>query len=494
VTRPSSALVDSFAGLDVVVLGDAMLDTYLEGTSSRLCQEGPVPIVDIDRRRDLPGGAANVAANLAALGARASLLSVVGGDREGELVVAELEGSGVATGGLVTAPERQTLARQRIVSGSQLVVRFDQGTTTPTSTAVSEELAARLATAFMRAQAIVVSDYGYGVVPPAVVALLKDLQADAPRVVVVDAKDLGAYRSVGITAAKPNYAQVARLLGRFPATGMQRVTDVTLAAEDLLEATGAQVVAVTLDRDGAVVLERGRPAHRTFAVGAPDARAAGAGDSYVSALALALASGAHVPAAAEIAAATAAVVVSKAVTATCSAAELRAMLSLASHKCLRDRASLDRSVEALRREGKRLVFTNGCFDLLHRGHITYLNRAKLLGDVLVVGVNTDAGVARLKGPQRPVNPLDDRMEVLAGLSSVDLVVSFDEDTPERLIELIRPDVFVKGGDYSVEMLPEARVVEAHGGAVAILDYVEDTSTTGILERVRGSPKKARATS
>jgi len=208
---------------------------------------------------------------------------------------------------------------------------------------------------------------------------------------------------------------------------------------------------------------------------------------------LALASGAHVPAAAEIAAATAAVVVSKAATATCSAAELRASLSLASHKCLRDRTALRRSVEALRREGKRLVFTNGCFDLLHRGHTTYLNRAKLLGDVLIVGVNTDAGVARLKGPQRPVNPLDDRMEVLAGLSSVDLVVSFDEDTPERLIELIQPDVFVKGGDYSVEMLPEARAVEAHGGAVAILDYVEDTSTTGILERVRGTPEKARTT-
>jgi D-beta-D-heptose 7-phosphate kinase / D-beta-D-heptose 1-phosphate adenosyltransferase len=326
-----------------------------------------------------------------------------------------------------------------------------------------------------------------------VVEALEELQADAPRVVVVDAKDVGAYRRVGITAAKPNYGQVARLLGRFPASGRHRVTDVTSTTENLHAATGAQVVAVTLDRDGAVVLERGRPPHRTFAAGAPDSRAAGAGDSYVSALALALASGAHVPAAAEIAAATAAVVVSKAATATCSAAELRASLSLASHKCLRDRTALRRSVEALRREGKRLVFTNGCFDLLHRGHTTYLNRAKLLGDVLIVGVNTDAGVARLKGPQRPVNPLDDRMEVLAGLSSVDLVVSFDEDTPERLIELIQPDVFVKGGDYSVEMLPEARAVEAHGGAVAILDYVEDTSTTGILERVRGTPEKARTT-
>jgi D-beta-D-heptose 7-phosphate kinase/D-beta-D-heptose 1-phosphate adenosyltransferase len=483
--------VDSFADLEVVVLGDAMLDTYLEGTSSRLCQEGPVPVVDVEQRRDLPGGAANVAANVAALGARARLLSVVGADREGALVTAELEARGVGTDGLVTAPERQTLARQRIVSGGQLVVRFDQGTTTPSSAAVSEQLAARLADSFRRAHAVIVSDYGYGVATPEVLAALEALQSDAPRVVVVDAKDLPAYRGLDPTAAKPNYGQVARLLGRFPATGTHRVTDVTSAADALHEATGAQIVAVTLDRDGAVVLERGRPAHRTFAAGAPDARAAGAGDSYISAFALALASGAHTPAAAEIAAATAAVVVSRAATATCSAADLRASLSVASYKCLRDRTSLSRSVEALRRQGRRVVFTNGCFDLLHRGHITYLNRAKLLGDVLVVGVNTDAGVARLKGADRPVNHLDDRMEVLAGLSSVDLVVSFDEDTPERLVELIRPDVFVKGGDYSVEMLPEARAVEANGGAVAILDYVEDTSTTGILERIRGTPEAAR---
>ena len=490
--RPPTSLVESFSGLDVVVLGEAMLDAYLEGTSSRLCQEGPVPVVDIDRRRDVPGGAANVAANVAALGGRATLLSVTGADREGELVAAALERRGVDSAGLVAAGGRQTLARQRIVSGGQLVVRFDQGTTCPVPASVESRLIEHLTELFAQTQAVIVSDYGYGVITPRVVAALETLQDDSPRVVVVDAKDLRSYKAVGITAAKPNYRQVAELLGRVPAAGVERVDEVTAAAETLLDATGAQIVAVTLDRHGAVVLERGRPAHRTFAAGAPDARAAGAGDSFVSALTLALASGAHTPAAAEIAAAAAAVVVGKPTTATATAAELRASLSLASHKCLRDRPSLRRSLEVARREGRRVVFTNGCFDLLHRGHIAYLNRAKLLGDVLIVGVNSDASVARLKGPLRPVNRLDDRMEVLAGLSSVDLVVAFEEDTPERLIELIEPDVFVKGGDYSVDMLPEARAVEAHGGSVAILDYVEDTSTTGILERVRGAQGAATA--
>lgn len=487
--RPPTSLVDSFSDLDVVVLGEAMLDTYLEGTSSRLCPEGPVPVVEIERRHDLPGGAANVAANVAALGGRATLVSVIGTDREGELVAGVLEGRGVACHGLVATGGRQTLARQRVVSGGQLVIRFDQGTTVPAPASVEDELVECLTESFARAHAVIVSDYGYGVITLRVLAALEALQEDTPRVVVVDAKDLGAYRRVGITAAKPNYRQVAELLGRFPAAGVRRIDDVMSAAEPLLAATGAQIVAVTLDRDGALVLERGRPAHRTFAAGAPDGRAAGAGDSYVSALSLALASGAHTPAAAEIAAAAAAVVVAKPATATCTAPELRAALSLASHKCLRDRAALRHSLESLRREHRRVVFTNGCFDLLHRGHITYLNRAKLLGDVLIVGVNSDAGVARLKGPRRPVTPLDDRMEILAGLSSVDLVVAFDEDTPERLIDVIRPDVFVKGGDYSIDMLPEAGVVGAHGGSVAILDYVADTSTTGILARVRGASEE-----
>jgi D-beta-D-heptose 7-phosphate kinase/D-beta-D-heptose 1-phosphate adenosyltransferase len=195
---------------------------------------------------------------------------------------------------------------------------------------------------------------------------------------------------------------------------------------------------------------------------------------------------------AEIASAASAVVVSKDGTAMCTAGELVARLC-GSEKHCPDRVSLLARLDRHRRERRRVVLTNGCFDILHRGHITYLNAAKALGDVLIVGVNSDASVSRLKGPQRPINPLEDRLHVLAALSSVDHVVSFDEDTPVELVRVVRPDVFVKGGDYQPDMLPEAPVVEALGGVVRILPYVEDRSTTSIIERARaGEPELGSA--
>jgi D-beta-D-heptose 7-phosphate kinase / D-beta-D-heptose 1-phosphate adenosyltransferase len=202
----------------------------------------------------------------------------------------------------------------------------------------------------------------------------------------------------------------------------------------------------------------------------------------VAALALGLAAGAPAPLATELASAASAVVVGKDGTATCSADEIRAWLEGSSKRL--DMTNVDERIAELRRSGRRVVFTNGCFDILHRGHITYLNRAKGLGDVLIVGVNSDAGVRRLKGSGRPVNPLDDRLHVLEALSCVDHVIAFDDDTPEGVIEHVAPDVFVKGGDYQREDLPEGDLVERLGGSVRILPYVEDRSTTRIIARVR----------
>ena len=209
---------------------------------------------------------------------------------------------------------------------------------------------------------------------------------------------------------------------------------------------------------------------------------AGAGDTFASALALALAAGAPTSTAAELASAAAAVVVGKERTATCSAQELREFVS-AEGKYVSDLGRLAARVEFYRRQGEKVVFTNGCFDILHRGHITYLNRAKALGDVLIVGVNSDDGIRRLKGPDRPINSLEDRVQVLAALSCIDHLVAFDEDTPCNLIRAIRPHVFVKGGDYTRERLPEAPLVEELGGVVHILPYLQDRSTTGLIERI-----------
>jgi D-beta-D-heptose 7-phosphate kinase/D-beta-D-heptose 1-phosphate adenosyltransferase len=260
------------------------------------------------------------------------------------------------------------------------------------------------------------------------------------------------------------------------------VAQVGSAGRRLLRLTGARIAAVTVDEDGAFVFERGAPVHRTYAQPRSAARSAGAGDTFVAALSLALGGGASTPLAAELAAAASAVVLDKEGTATCSADELRMWLEGSTKRL--DGASLDDRIGALRRAGKRIVFTNGCFDILHRGHITYLDRAKGLGDVLIVGVNTDAGVRRLKGPDRPVNTLDDRLRVLEALSCVDYVLPFRDDTPSGVIEHISPDVFVKGGDYRREDLPEADLVERLGGSVRILPYLEGHSTTRIVARVR----------
>jgi D-beta-D-heptose 7-phosphate kinase/D-beta-D-heptose 1-phosphate adenosyltransferase len=476
-----AALVPRLAGLRLLVVGEAMLDAYLEGGSSRISAEAPVPVVAVGARRHGPGGAANAAANAAALGASVRFLSVTGDDRDGELLRDALAAYGVPPDDVLAEAGRETLAKSRVSAAGQMLVRFDTGSTGPLAARTEDALLERLDGALRDADAVLVSDYGYGVLSPRARARIAESQRRDPRVLVVDAKDLAAYRDAGVTAVKPNFEQAVALLG--PAGTGARAEVVAELGGRILDATGAAIAAVTLDREGAVVLERGSAPYRTFARRSPDSRAAGAGDTFAAALALALAAGADTPSAAELASAAAGVVVAKRGTSLCSAEELRAALA-GGTKVVRDRARLDGLLARHREEGRTVVLTNGCFDLLHRGHVTYLSRAKTLGDVLVVGLNSDASVARLKGPERPLTPLDDRAHVLAALSGVDLVVPFEEDTPVELVRAVRPDVFVKGGDYTREMLPEARVVEELGGRVELLPYVEERSTTGLIERIR----------
>ena len=489
--RSLDALVDRFARLSVVVIGEAMLDSYLEGTVGRLCHEAPVPVVNVRERRNVPGGAANTAANVRRLGGEVVFLSVIGDDLEGSLLRDSLAASGVSPEHLLVRPGRATLAKHRVVADSQMLLRFDQGTTDAIDRETEERLIDSLAAFFPTCDAVLVSDYGYGILTRRVIDALRDLQAHAPRVVVVDARNLRAYRHVGVTAVKPNYDEALRLLRTTEVADGDRGDRIAAHAQRILDITRAEIAAVTLDTEGALVVERGRPAYRTYASPAAHSRASGAGDTFASALALALAAGADMPSAAELASAAATVVVGKEGTTTCSAGELRHSIS-AGEKHVSDLARLLALTESDRERGRRIVFTNGCFDILHRVHITYLNRAKELGDVLVVGVNSDEGVRRLKGSERPINPLEDRVEVLAALSCVDRIIAFEEDTPSAIIEAIRPDVFVKGGDYTRETLPEAELVESLGGEVQILPFIEDRSTTGVIARIRALAEHERS--
>lgn len=476
--------ISRFADLRVLVVGDAMLDVYLRGASGRLCREAPVPIVDVEDRQHVPGGAANTAVNVRHLGAKASFLSVVGDDWEGEALLRSMARQGVDIKPVLRDKTRQTLTKHRIVSSSQLLARFDTGTTSPVNHGTERALRAKIHELFPYYDAVIISDYGYGVMTPHLIATLAELQTKKPGLIVVDAKTLPAYSSVGVTAVKPNYAEAARLLGiEARAKTEDRAEQIAAREADILRLTGAQIAAVTLDTEGALVFERHCDPYRTYARPRPNNRTIGAGDTFASALALALAAGAHTPAAAELASAAAAVVVGKEGTSTCSVEELSGYI-FEERKVVDDLHALEARLVFFREQGRRIVFTNGCFDLLHRGHITYLSRAKALGDLLIVGLNSDESVRRLKGAERPINGLEDRAQVLAALSCVDYVVPFVQDTPSELIQIVRPDIFVKGGDYTRDTLPEAPLIESLGGEIFLMPYLDDRSTTGIIDRIR----------
>lgn len=483
-------IIDSWEDLRVAVVGDVILDSYLEGSSSRLAQEAPVPVVTIHERRHMPGGAANTAANLGELGARVHLLSVVGDDSDWRRLRHLLHDAHVDTAGVVACGERRTIAKRRVVSSGQILVRVDEGSTGDLGPDEEALVVERLHEALDECDAVVISDYGYGVLTPALVRACTARHRHRC-VLTIDSRHLGDYRAARPTAVKPNYQELCALLGEKPRVpGDDRVAHVLALEETALEVTGAQVVAVSMDVDGTLIFERGVAPYRTYAHPRPGSHASGAGDTFVSALTLALASGTGGQAAAEIAATASAVVLGQDRTTTCSAAALKEAFSYSEKILPADRVAA--RAEYHRKSGKIVVFTNGCFDILHRGHIAYLEKARALGDVLIVAVNSDDSVRRLKGPDRPVNSLEDRTHVLASLSCVDHVVAFAEDTPVDVIRAVQPDVFVKGGDYEGKPVPEADVVRSLGGVVRILPYMENASTTLLIERIRKTRNDAVA--
>jgi D-beta-D-heptose 7-phosphate kinase/D-beta-D-heptose 1-phosphate adenosyltransferase len=479
-----SSVAERFADLKLLVVGDAILDVWMSGWASRLCREAPVPVVTLEDRQEMPGGAANAAVNAASLGAQVALLSVVGGDQAGARLRRRLGAAGVDADGLVVQPARGTLLKRRVLADGQLLVRVDEGDETPLRGRAARRLADRLAERFAAHDAVLVSDYAAGTVGPGLVAALARLQAATPRILVVDAKNPAAYRGVGATAVKPNYQEATQLLGLDPAdANSRRVDQLEQEGQRILSLLDAQVAAVTLDTEGALLFEAGAPPYRTYAHPVPAAKSTGAGDTFATVLTLALAAGCDVPAAGELASAAATVAVDQAGTTVCSRTALQAAVT-GDRRRVTGLEELRAKVAQYRQERRRIVFTNGCFDLLHRGHVSYLNQAKTLGDVLIVAVNTDASVRRLKGPDRPVTTLEDRVAVLAALSCIDHLVPFEDDSPAELLRAIKPDLLVKGGDYRPDSVPEGPLVEALGGRVQILPYLHNHSTTALIQRIR----------
>jgi D-beta-D-heptose 7-phosphate kinase/D-beta-D-heptose 1-phosphate adenosyltransferase len=463
----------------VVVVGDVMVDGWTSGRCDRLCREAPAPVVDVTTESFAPGGAGNTAANLAALGAETVMVTALGDDRTGRILLESLRSAGVDLRHVVAVPDRMTTTKRRIIAADHLMLRLDEGDRSP----LPPEARARLAEALRRAlpgcDAVVVGDYNTGVLGPEVIDVLTDARDDIP-VLVVDSHTVGAWRALRPDVVTPNAAEAVAMLDDVVVN--DRVAFFDEHGAQLRAKTGAKAVVVTLDRDGAVLLAPDLPVHRTWARPAPDNHAAGAGDTFVATLTLALACGVPLATAVELGQAAADVVVHRPGTSVCGRAEL--VERLGRHDRASEHDEIARLVAEHRAAGRRIVFTNGCFDVLHRGHVAYLNQAKRLGDVLIVALNDDESVSRLKGPDRPVNTVADRAAVLAGLSCVDHVTQFGADTPIDLIRLVKPDIYAKGGDYTPEMLPETDVVRSLGGEVCILDYVADHSTSAVIDRIR----------
>lgn len=477
-------LIDAFAHLKVIVLGEAILDSYLEGTSDRLCREAPVPVISLGRRQNAPGGAANTALNISSLGAHPLFLSVIGNDQEGALLQQALKERGLSTEHLFTQPHRRTLAKQRVMAGSHMVVRLDQGHTTALDEKTEQRLIDRLSLLFPRCDALIISDYNGGLLTPRIIQTIARLQRQIPRPLAIASNRLTAYRDVRATLVKPNYEELVRLLELDPLKNpSMRVNQLAACEEQISKLTNAQIVAVTLDQEGVLIFERGRPLYRTCARPTFQTYPAEADNTFISAFTLALAANASATSAAELASTAAGIVVGHNGAAACSAETLRGAVTTP-EKYITNLSDLVDQVAYYRQQGYRIVLTNGCFDILHRGHITYLNRAKTLGNILILGLNSDEGIRRLKGPTRPINKLEDRAQVLAALNCVDHIIPFHEDTPCRLVRAIQPDVFVKGGDYTRATLPEAPLVEELGGVVKILPYLDNFSTSNIIERIQ----------
>ena len=491
ILKNPAQLIAAIKGRKALVIGDAILDVYEKGTTDKLCREAPAPVVNLSERVFSCGGAANTAVNMAALGGSVSLLTVLGDDAEADRMTEALTKHNVDCSMLIRSAPRRTLSKTRICVGANILVRVDAGDTMPIDGDSREILLSTLESRLPEFDVIVLSDYGYGLLSDDV---LRDLPArfrDRTAALVVDAKQPQRFRHLAPTAVKPNYKEAISALELSPAADSVRVEQIIACGNDLLDITGADFVAATLDMNGTVLLERDTAPCLVSCIPREDRQTVGAGDSFVSALALSLAAGFAPRDGIRLAAAAAAIVIDKEGTGVCSGDELRDYFC--GHNKRVDRIDeLADVIAEMKRQHRRIVFTNGCFDLLHRGHVDFLRQARALGDVLVVALNSDASIRRIKGESRPVNSLEDRMEVLAGLESVDVLTSFDSDSPVDLLRALRPDVFAKGGTYSVGSLPEAALVEAQGGEVEIVPFYSHLTTTRLIERIQHPAGSATA--
>lgn len=477
-------IIKNFVGKKILVIGDIMLDGYFQGHSERISREAPVPIVDVEKVYEVPGGAANTAVNIADMGASCRIMSIVGEDGNGRRLVSKLKNKGIGVEGILWDKTRKTLAKRRVMADGQMVARYDFGEKSCLTRIQERSVVKNLKGSFPEADAVIISDYDYGFLTDRVKEEIERLQKKHKKILVVDSKRPSKSKIIGTTMIKPNFQEALELIGESQdSTPQDRVRYVEESKEKLLKASNSQFVAITLDKDGTVAFGKEEGVFKIKTRPQRNVNSVGAGDVFTSTATLTLCSGGSFREAAKLASLAAEISLNEEGTTTCKREDLEDKVAY-NGKIVKNRVSLAETVKFYKENCKRVVFTNGCFDIIHPGHVQILKRAKSFGDILIVGVNSDKSVKKLKGPERPINKFEDRAQVLAGLASVDFIIEFGEDTPINLVKVIKPDVFVKGGDYTRETLPEAKYVERFGGVVKIINRIGDKSTSNIVERIK----------
>lgn len=473
--------IPSFENAHVLVAGDLMLDRYWHGSTSRISPEAPVPVVHIGDAEERPGGSGNVALNIAALGAQAFVLGLTGDDEAADALASRLAVPGIQCM-FERLPGSSTVTKLRVISRHQQLIRldFEDGFSGYDGKGLLENYKQQLT----NAGAVILSDYGKGTL-----GNIGDLIAEArmlAKPVLVDPKGTDFRRYAGASMITPNLSEFEAVAGHCASE-----KEIEIRGEQLRKELKLEALLITRSERGMLLFQESQPALEIPTMAREVYDVTGAGDTVISVLAAAIAAGHNMAEATELANLAASVVVGKLGTATATVPELRRAMRRQDEveRGVVNEEELQRLVLDARAHGERVVMTNGCFDILHAGHVSYLSKARELGDRLIVAVNDDDSVKRLKGEGRPVNSLMQRMAVLAGLESVDWVVSFSEDTPERLICEVLPDVLVKGGDYQPDEIAGNQCVADNGGKTVVLEYIDGCSTTQVIESIQKKSKQ-----
>ena len=465
-----------FQNARLLVIGDVMLDRYWHGSASRVSPEAPVPVVKVANREDRPGGAGNVALNIAALGSAVRLVGVVGDDETGLELYSRLKAAGVYCD-FLQSKEKPTITKLRIISQHQQLIRLDFEKAFEASDIIGLQDKAK--SLVDDSQVMVLSDYGKGALQD--INDLIDLGRSRNIPIIVDPKGTDFTKYRGATLITPNLTEFEAVMG-----GSHNEEELVNKGLRLVRELNLEAILITRGEHGMTLIRPDSPELHLPARAQEVFDVTGAGDTVISVLAASMAAGDGFADATALANLAAGLVVGKLGTAAISGPELRrAMLAdQNSGRGVMTAEQLQIVVQDAKAHGEKIIFTNGCFDIIHAGHVGYLAVAKQLGDRLVVAINDDDSVRRLKGAGRPINPVERRMAVLAGLEAVDWVVSFSEDTPEPLLESLQPEVLVKGGDYTMDQVVGADYVKSYGGVVRVLEFLDNCSTSAIMEKMK----------